>query len=146
MHEIGIAQSIIDSTLEEAERVGADKVSYIEVEVGELTQVEPRVLQEALGLLLRGPMLVDARVEVKLAKASFACGRCSREWAMDETRRQLEAVSPELRVVEPDSVEVPLHFLPYLYPAFVRCPACGSADTSVKEGEDVYVRRVVFDG
>jgi hypothetical protein len=64
---------------------------------------------------------------------------------MKETRKQLSEISKGLLVEEPDSREVPLHFLPGLYNTFIRCPQCGSTDFSALQGEDIRVRRVVLD-
>jgi len=145
LHELGIAQSIVESALEEADRARAARVVSVTIEVGELMQVEVDVLKRALESLMRGPRLRGATIEVRTARAAFSCNRCGRGWGM-EVRRQLASIPDGLKVREPDSLELPLHFLPYLYPTFVRCPGCGSSDTSVAAGEDIRVRRVALDG
>jgi len=142
LHELSIAQNIVDAALEEADKAGAEKVLSIEIKVGELMQVEVDVLREALGLLMKGKRLEGASVKLDLVRASFSCSKCGETWGMEEARRQLAGVPDELRVREPDSVELPLHFLPQLYPAFLRCPRCGSSDVSVTAGEDIWLRRV----
>jgi hydrogenase nickel incorporation protein HypA/HybF len=145
LHELGIAQSIVDSALAEADKVGAKKVTSMEIDVGELMQVDVKALEAALRLLMKGPKLEGTTIAVRVTEASFSCRRCGRRWGMDDAKRQLEAVPDELRIREPDSVELPLHFLPYLYPSFVRCPSCGSSDSAATAGEDIRVRRVVLD-
>ncbi len=145
MHELGIAQSIVDSLLAEADKANAEKVASVEIEVGELMQLDVKALEAALRLLMRGPRLEDARVVVRVTEASFTCRRCGKEWGMDETRKQLLTVPDDLRIREPDSVELPMHFLPYLYPSFVRCPGCGSSDSTATRGEDIRIARVVLD-
>ena len=145
MHELGIAQSIVESALAEADKAKAKKVTSIEVDVGELMQLDVKALEDALRLLMKGPRLEDATIAVRVTEASFSCRRCGTRWRMDEAKRQLEAVPDDLRIREPDSVELPLHFLPYLYPSFVKCPSCGSSDSSATEGEDIRVTRVVLD-
>lgn len=145
MHELGIARGIVDSAEAEAEKARAKKVVSVEVEVGELMQLDVPALEGALKSLMRGPTLEDAQIQVRLAGASFTCRRCGEEWGMGEARRQLAAVPDDLKVKEPDSLELPLHFLPYLYPAFVKCPACGSSDVSVSGGEDVKIARLVME-
>ena len=145
MHELGIAQSVVDSALAEADKVKAKRVTSIEVDVGELMQLDVKALEDALRMLMRGPRLEGAAIDVRVTEASFSCRRCGAQWRMDEAKRQLEEVPDDLRIREPDSVELPLHFLPYLYPSFVRCPSCGSSDSSATEGEDIRVTRVVLD-
>ena len=144
MHELAIAQSIVEAAKEEADKAGAQKVTSIEVDVGELMQLDVEALEGSLKMFRRDPRLKDMEVRVRTTRASFSCNKCGRTWGMAEARKQLEEVADELRVREPDSIELPLHFLPYLYPSFVRCPGCGSTDSDV-EGEDVVVRRVVLE-
>jgi hydrogenase nickel incorporation protein HypA/HybF len=145
MHELSVAQSIVDYALTEVEKRNATKVGEISVEVGELMQVDTKVLLDALRMLMSGPKLEGCKVRIQVAAASFSCRRCSSEWGMDEARSQLGAVSHDLLVKEPDSDELPLHFLPYLYPAFIHCPKCGSSDVAVTEGEDVQIRKLVVE-
>ena len=145
MHELGIAQSIVDFAVSEARARNSSRVAEVQVEVGELAMIDRGILSNALRTLRSGPMLASCRFRVRTRKVSFKCRKCSATWPMAEAMKQLENVAPELLVREPDSSELPLHFLPSLYPAFVRCPKCGSADLDVSAGEDVKIMRVVFE-
>jgi hydrogenase nickel incorporation protein HypA/HybF len=145
MHEFGMAHSIVEYALSEAEGKNAMRVAEIQVDVGELTMIDRRVLSHALRLLLTGPKLEGCRVVVRRKGVKFVCRKCAALWSMKEATRQLQEAPEELLVREPDSKEVPLHFLPSLYPVFVHCPKCGSADLEVKEGEDVNIRRMVLE-
>ena len=145
LHEMSIAQNIVDTVLSEAQKKGAKKVKEISVDVGQLMQLDRSALAFALRLLMTGPVLKGARVRVRVKKASFSCRRCDLEWGMAEAQKQLAEVPDALRVREPDSKELPLHFFPFLYPAFIRCPRCGSSDISSKEGEEIQLRRVVME-
>lgn len=145
MHELSIAQSIVDTVLSEVKKNDAKRVTEISVDVGQLMQLDRNALAFALRLLITGPVLKDARVRVRVKKASFSCRKCNLEWGMAEAQKQLAEVPDTLRVREPDSKELPLHFLPSLYPAFIRCPRCGSSDISSKEGEEIQLRRVVME-
>jgi hydrogenase nickel incorporation protein HypA/HybF len=145
LHELSLAQNIVDSITAEANARGARKVLELKVDVGELMQIDTKALRFGLKLLMTGPVLKGARVRVGKRSASFKCRKCSSEWGMAEARRQLERVSPDLLVQEPDSKEIPLHFFPYLYPAFVRCPKCGSADVEVKGGKEIEIAKLVLE-
>lgn len=144
MHELSVAQSIVDFALSEADKREARKVTELEVGIGELMQVDGNVLVSALESLMTGK-LEGCKVEAKEIAASFECRRCSSTWGMREAREQLDAVEQDLLVKEPESNELPLHFMPYLYPAFIHCPNCGSSDISVLDGEDVKIRRIVLE-
>jgi hydrogenase nickel incorporation protein HypA/HybF len=145
LHELSIAQSIVDTVLSEVKKNDAKRVTEISVDVGQLMQLDRNALAFALRLLMTGPVLKGARVRVRVKKASFSCKKCNLEWGMAEAQKQLAEVPDTLRVREPDSKELPLHFLPFLYPAFIRCPRCGSSDISSKEGEEIQLRRVVME-
>ena len=145
MHELSIAQNIVDAVLSEVQDKGAKRVTEISVDVGQLMQLDRNALAFALRLLMTGPVLKGARVRVHVRKAFFSCRKCNLEWGMAEAQKQLADVPDTLRVREPDSEELPLHFLPFLYPAFIRCPRCGSSDIFSKEGEEIQLRRVVME-
>jgi hydrogenase nickel incorporation protein HypA/HybF len=146
MHELGVAQSIVDAVLSEAERVNAKRVKEINIDVGELMQLDVQVLTEALSLLTKGSKLEGARVLTHVKGASFSCRRCGAKWNMMDARKQLDRVADELLIREPDSKETPLHFLPYMYNTFIQCPKCGSSDASASPGaDDLLLRKLVME-
>lgn len=145
MHELSLAQNIVDSVLSEAGTKGAKRVLELGIEVGELMQIDRKALRFGLKLLMTGPVLEGARIHVRLKSASFSCRRCNSEWGMAEAKRQLAGVAFDLLVREPDSIELPLHFFPYLYPAFIRCPNCGSSDISVSEGKEIELTKLIME-
>lgn len=145
MHELSIARNVVEYALTEAARNDSKRVEEVHVEVGELTQVEPDLLSRSLSMLMTGPRLQGCRVVVTTARATFVCRKCSSKWGMAEVRKELEKVPDELRVQEPESRELPLHFLPQLYSAFIHCPRCGSADISALSGEDIRIRRLALE-
>lgn len=140
-----MAQSIVDSVLSEAQARHAKRVKEISINVGQLMQVDTKILRYALSLLLTGPILEDAKICLRVTKVKFSCRACGHRWSMDESRKQLSQIPDSLLVKEPDSAELPLHFIPYLYPAFLRCARCGSADANALEGEEIVLRRLVME-
>lgn len=144
MHEFGIAQGIVDYAIFEADRKNASKVVEIQVDVGELTMVERPILSHALRLLMAGPRLGGCKVRIRKKAVLFTCRKCSASLPMSEVMKQIGRVPEDLLVREPDSKEVPMHFLPSLYPAFIHCPNCGSADLEATGGEGVSIRSMVL--
>ena len=145
MHELSIAQSIVDYASTESERQHAKKVTELNVDVGELMQIDAEVLLNALKLLTTDAKMDDCEVHVRVVSASFSCRKCSSRWGMEEANKQLGRLPADLKVREPESDELPLHFFPSLYSAFIHCPRCGSSDIAVTEGEDVQIRRLVLE-
>jgi hydrogenase nickel insertion protein HypA len=146
MHELSIAQSIIDAVLFEAEKNNAKTVREINIDVGELMQLDIQALSGALNLLMKGSKLGEARIFTHVKEAAFSCRSCGAKWSMADARKELDQVPDDLRIREPDSKELPLHFLPYIYSAFVHCPKCGSSDAAASDGaEDIRLRRLVME-
>lgn len=144
MHELSIAQTIVDSVLSEADGRGRERVVQIDIDVGELMQLDRKALAGALRILLDGSGMKRARVRLHLESAAFTCRRCDKQWGMPQAKKQLAEVPDVLRVREPDSKELPLHFLPSLYSAFLRCPYCGSSDIFARRGREIRLRRVLL--
>ena len=145
MHELSVAQSIVDAVLLEAAKNGASHVKEINIDVGEMMQLDTRALTESLKILTSDAKLTGSKIRIHVKKAHFSCRKCQVQWDMREARKQLESVPDSLLVREPDSNELPLHFLPYLYPSFIHCPKCGSADVTTSEGEDIRLRKLVME-
>ncbi len=142
---MSLAQSVIASVTSEAEKHEAKKVVKISIAVGELMQLDKGILVDSFQSLLDGPMLSGAEVEVTDDRAAFTCQKCSAKWGMDVARQQLKAVGADLLISEPDSQELPLHFLPELYPAFIHCPSCGSSDIFLSDGGAIKITRLVLE-
>jgi hydrogenase nickel incorporation protein HypA/HybF len=145
LHEMSLAHSVIASILSEADKHKAKKVIKIRLAVGELMQLDKGILVESFKSLLEGPVLGGAELEVIDDRAAFTCQKCSAKWGMDEAKKQLKSVAPELLISEPDSKELPLHFLPELYPAFIHCPSCGSSDIFLSDGGVIKITRLVLE-
>lgn len=143
MHELSLAQNLVDQVLAEAKE-GRRTVVALEVGVGELMQVDRRAFREALKILAEVPELKGASISVRTEKARFVCNRCGNGWGMREALDQLEATPEWLLVKEPEDRASPLHFMPYLYSAFVRCPECGTADIRATSGKEIVIRRLVL--
>ena len=62
MHELSIAQSIIDYAVAEAEEKKAKRVREIQIEVGELMQVDLDSLKALVKVLLADPRLNGCKV------------------------------------------------------------------------------------
>ena len=145
MHEMSLAQSVVASILSESDKHQAKKVLKIQLAIGELMQLDKGILVDSFRSLLEGPVLQGAELEVVDDRAVFTCQKCSAKWGMEEAKKQLRDVAPELLISEPDSKELPLHFLPELYPAFVHCPECGSSDIFLSDGGVIKVTRLVLE-
>lgn len=143
MHELSAAHSIVEAVLVEAEKYGASHVKEINVDVGELKQLDTRALSESLKILMNGDMLRAAKIRIHVKRAHFSCRNCQNQWSMKEARKQLESGTDSLPIREIGSKEFSPHFLPHLSPSYIHCSKCGSDDVTTLEGDDLKLKNIV---
>ncbi|MEM2281410.1 MAG: hydrogenase nickel incorporation protein HypA [Candidatus Bathyarchaeia archaeon] len=128
MHEWALAEAIISSVLEIAEKEGLTDVREVKIRVGELQQVEVDVLEFALSEL-RNSRLRNAKFVIEKVKAKLLCRVCGCKWGF--SRNQLNRESWEA-----------VHFVPEVVHAYVKCPRCGSPDFEILEGRGVVLESI----
>lgn len=78
MHELSIAQALLDRVAAEAEARGAFAVHRIYVRLGELAGVEGVLLSSAFSLCRERTVCAGAALEIEAVPASWVCGSCGR--------------------------------------------------------------------
>ena len=114
MHEFSVAQEIIKSVLREAERHGAKKVLRIELEIGEITFLNPDQITFWVEEGMRGTVGEGSEIVVKRIEPEIQCGDCG--------------FLGKLRVEE----DPKYHFI---LPVFL-CPTCGSRKIEITKGRE----------
>lgn len=76
MHELGVANEILDVALSEADRHAAKKVTSIRLRVGVLRAIEPENLSFLFGHLARGTPAEGARLEIVEEPIRIECAAC----------------------------------------------------------------------
>jgi hydrogenase nickel incorporation protein HypA/HybF len=77
MHEVAIADALIEQVQSELDRAGASgKVTRIALCVGRLSGVNADSLRFALDLLVKGTILESARIEIAEPAARCRCAAC----------------------------------------------------------------------
>lgn len=100
MHEMAIAQGILDIALDAAARNGAAAVTVIKLQVGELTEVEPAALAFCFSALAAGTAAEGARLDVETTPLAARCRDCGREFRVERYRFLCPACgSPALNIV-----------------------------------------------
>ena len=85
MHEVAIADAIIEQVVAELGRAGATgRVTRIEVAVGRLSGVNPDALRFALELLAPGTLVESARLDIHQPKPLCCCAACGARTEIDE--------------------------------------------------------------
>ena len=86
MHELGIAQSIMQIVLSEAERARARKVLKVTVKVGELAGVLPDSLTFCFNLLAKSTIAEHALLTIEKVPIRGYCSQCESEFVIADNR------------------------------------------------------------
>jgi hydrogenase nickel incorporation protein HypA/HybF len=76
MHEYSLVQSLVTRVEEEARRRSALAVHRLSVRVGELSGVDPELLQTAYETFRAGTICESASLTLTRVAASWSCPRC----------------------------------------------------------------------
>ncbi len=103
---------VIDSTLVAARDAGADKVTAVNLRVGEMTEAIEDALQFAFEALSEGTMCEGAQLVIEMVKPRSLCFECANEFEHDRFHRacpecgSYETVLLSGRELEIASIEV----------------------------------------
>lgn len=100
MHEMSIAQSIIDIVQQEMARHQVSKVSVIRLVVGEFTAVVPDSLSFCFELITKDTPLEGVKIELEQVPLTGRCRACGKEFPIVEYR----FVCPECQSNEVEAV------------------------------------------
>ncbi len=128
MHEWALAEAIISSVSQIAEKEGLKEVREVEIKVGELQQVEVDILEFALSEL-KVDKLKNAKFSIKTVRAELQCRVCGQRWSF--SRNKLDNESAEA-----------IHFVPETVHAYIKCPRCGSPDFEILHGRGVWLESI----
>ncbi|MBI5523026.1 MAG: hydrogenase maturation nickel metallochaperone HypA [Desulfarculus sp.] len=84
MHELSIAQSLLDIVVEEANRHGVTKVRRVGVRVGAFTNVVPDSLSFCFDLIKEGTVAAEAELKLTPVPLAGLCQDCGAELDMSE--------------------------------------------------------------
>ena len=82
MHELSIAQSLVESIRAEAAVHHAARVTRVGVRVGELSGVEPDALTFSFDVIVRGTELEQTTLDIERMQLRHRCERCARDFAV----------------------------------------------------------------
>jgi hydrogenase nickel incorporation protein HypA/HybF len=86
MHEMGIAQNILEIVEQEMARHGATRVSIIRLVVGEFTALVPDSLSFCFEIITKGTPFEGVKLEMEAVPLTGRCGGCGEEFAIKEYR------------------------------------------------------------
>lgn len=83
MHELAIAQAIVDRARTASERNGGGRVLKIGLRIGEISGVEPDALSFGIEVLCKGTALEGLALEVEQPRRRLRCTACATEFVPD---------------------------------------------------------------
>ena len=76
MHEMTLAQDVVQIVEDAARRNGATRVAVVHVEIGGLSHVEPEALEFAFEAVARGGLAQGARLDIHRTPGKAQCMPC----------------------------------------------------------------------
>jgi hydrogenase nickel incorporation protein HypA/HybF len=83
MHEMGIAEAVLDAVRAEAQRLACGHVYKVAVRIGELAGVAPDSLSFCFEALVKGTELEPLTLEIQYCPRQFQCRKCGRSFSAE---------------------------------------------------------------
>jgi hydrogenase nickel incorporation protein HypA/HybF len=128
MHEWALAEAVIATAQQIAEKENLTEVKEVTIKVGELQQVEKGILKFALSQL-KPANFKNAKFHITRAKTTLKCRVCGNTWLFKEQE------------LDRDTAEA-IHFVPEVAHTYIKCPKCGSPDFEIAEGRGIWLENI----
>ena len=79
MHEMALAESVVQIVETQAAEAGSDKITAVWIEIGELSHVEPDAMSFCFEAIARGTRAEGARLEIIRAPGQAWCHKCAKQ-------------------------------------------------------------------
>jgi hydrogenase nickel incorporation protein HypA/HybF len=128
MHEWALAEAIITAAQQIAEKEKLREIKEVTIKIGELQQVEQKILRFALSQL-KSTSFKNAKFHITKAKTTLKCRACGNTWLFRKNK------------LDKDTAEA-IHFVPEVAHAYIKCPKCGSPDFEISKGRGVWLENI----
>ena len=128
MHEWALAEAVLASAREVAEKEKLKEILEVTVRVGELQQVERPILRFALSEM-KTPLFKCTKFHILKAKSTLRCRVCGATWKFD-TKKMDKATAEAI------------HFVPEVAHSYITCQKCGSPDFEIVSGRGVWLENI----
>ncbi len=133
MHEWALAESIITTAVETAEKKKLKMISEIKISIGELQQIEQDIFEFALGEIIKSQdgKLRNVKTIIETEESTLKCKNCGNKWKFADIKKILS-----------DDESESIHFIPEVTFVHTRCPKCGSPDFEITSGRGVSITSI----
>ena len=80
MHEMSIAQNIVDIAVSAAQRGGAEKITAVNVVAGEMRAIVPTQLTFCFGIAAEGTIASGAQLNLEIVPVRGECRECGEDF------------------------------------------------------------------
>lgn len=117
MHELSMAQAIVDTVLDVAKKNDAEEIVEVTIEIGMLTMLNPEQLKFLLDVIAEDTLLENAKIIIEDVPVEIECQNC-----------QFEGLA---------NTDDSDHYL-----AIVLCPECGERNVEIIKGRECNVKNI----
>lgn len=118
MHEASLAMDIIETVKESVEGRNIERVTQIEVELGEFSFVTPQQLRAVFEMVAQDTIAQKAKLKIKIRHGKIRCLQCNYKGK-----------------VKVDKCE-------HSHMKLIKCPKCKSTATEILEGNGIVVGNI----
>ncbi len=120
MHELSMAQGIINAVIETAETNNATEVTEVIIEIGRLAMINPEQLRFMLDVLVENTIVENAEIKIDEIPVEIECLECGYKGEANL-----------------DNLD---HYAP-----MVECPKCENKRIAILNGKDCIVKNIVIE-
>ena len=133
MHEWALAEAVVSTVLDLAQKEKMEEVTRIEIRMGEFQQIDRDIFEFALKevILPQKSLLQNTEIEIETEEAVLKCHVCGNEWMYGDVLNDLDE----------DEIES-IHFIPEIAHVCIKCPGCGSPDFEISKGRGVWIHNI----
>jgi hydrogenase nickel incorporation protein HypA/HybF len=107
MHELGIAQSIINTVVKVAEQNGRERIEKVRIQVGEFRAVIQEQLVFSFGFAGEGTIAESAALEIEVIPIVAVCQSCKKEFRVKKFHFQCPACEgTSVRVIKGQELKI----------------------------------------
>jgi len=133
MHEWALAESVVATAIQVAEKEQIKKITKIIIRLGELQQINDEIfrfaVKEVVGI--NKGLFDDVEIEIETERTELTCQRCAHTWKFSDMKSGLNEDESEA-----------IHFIPEVAFVHTRCPNCNSPDFKINKGRGVTLARI----
>ncbi len=116
-----MAQQIFNIVMKVAKENGVEKILEINLEVGQLTFLNPDQLKFALKVLSEDTIAQDAKIKIEVIQPEIRCNSCKYTGKISYNGPEYHAIYPVV---------------------FLKCPKCGSTDVEITRGRECNIKNI----